>query len=150
MGAGYVYNTRNLSYVWIAPVTSQIHWKQNEQEIRFRWETIKKLFFYLFHKLSVPSLVSVFCFNNYLYLPLCFLLTNYLTAYTFMPKKQGLGRVYTFYDTHEKSWKKLKLSCTQDHYWLLHSLCCINSFSTEYYTLSPLFLSYLHHNYRLL
>lgn len=140
-----------MRYVWIAPVTSQIHWKQNEQEIRFRWEIIKKCFFYLFHKLSVPSVLSVcLFFTSYLYLPLSFLLANYLTAYTSMQEKEGLGRDHALYDTNEESWKKLKLSSTQVRHWLLHGQCCINFLSTGYCPFSPLFLLYLHCNNRLL
>lgn len=101
---------------------------------------------------TVHSICSTsLSFNKCLYLCLCFLLTNYLPVYTVLQEKQGLERDYTLCDTSGENWKDLKLSRTQEWLWLLNELgFYYRIFSTEYCSLSALFLLYLHHNYMLL
>lgn len=77
--------------------------------------------FFLCISQTVHSICSIsLSFNEYLYLCLCFLLTNDPPVSTFLQEKQGLERDYTSYDTSEENWKELKLSSTQEWLWLMN------------------------------
>lgn len=53
---------------------------------------------------AVPSICSFsLAFNKYLYLSLCFLLTNYIPACTLLQEKQDLERDYTLSHTSEEN-----------------------------------------------
>lgn len=109
--------------------------------------------FFLCISQTAHSICSIsLSFNEYLYLCLCFLLTNDPPVSTFLQEKQGLERDYTSYDTSEENWKELKLSSTQEWLWWMNGQgFYYRIFNTEYCcSLSALFLLYLHHDHMLL